>query len=544
MSTNENTPFTPDNVDEQVEQSIAGNDALPSISANETPARQTVQALQQYYAPNDENNPSLQRVWNRFVQSRELMETVTQKEPAKQRSARILPFRRYSTPLARVNVDREHRSPSRIATIASIVFLAAVLGSAVVVFQAVRYGRTATTTHLASCTTTRSNARVAPTHPTQMYTETEDTVYRLDPVTHRPLWRFSMHPVGGYGHVQAQGQVIHNVFYAFGSDTDGYYYYALNTSDGSLRWRFKLGDTSQLAVTGRQLVVNGVVYISQASIASGYSTITALDASTGHIQWQHRYERTGVATEQKHNTDFATGLGLQAATSTMLITTSSTKKNGIVTFTLSAINANNGSLSWQTTTHLLDYIGGGAQVTGSTIYVTLWASSNENYVRAYNVQDGSQRWSVQVQGQPSYPVVSNGVVYIGTTHDTNASGGSVYALKSESGSTLWVYEASGEVSVPLVENGVLYMSAVRGDGSQHTLTALDTGTGTLCWSRSTPDTFMTGTMPITSGNLLYLGTSGNRVNVFNLSDGTLVSTFTVPGVSTFPDPTQPNILVL
>ncbi len=427
--------------------------------------------------------------------------------------------------------------------IAAVVFVTLLVGSAVAVFQLARQQHSSTG-QTGSCVV--ADSTTGNTDQADIYALANNVVYRLDTTTHKPLWHFQMLPFSGYGYTEVPGEVVDGTYYIVGTDTDGYYFYALNTANGSMRWRFKLDHTPQLAITANPLIVNNRVYISEASISNGYSIFTALNASTGKTQWQQRYNGTGVATGQKHSRDFATGLQIQAATNEMIYATSSTIKNNAATLTLFAVNANNGSPIWQIHTQTNEQVQGG-QIANGVLYITTGYTGTANRILgrtyAYDASTGSKKWSTQLNGQPYGPTVLNGVIYLGTTNDPRGLSGSVYALNALDGSRLWQYNTQGGVSVPVIENGIVYENVSHEDGSKQALAAINAMKGTVCWSRPAPARIALETPPEVSKNYIYLSIAGNKVDVLHLSDGSIVDTFMI-GENSVPSGSDPQLTIV
>ncbi len=411
---------------------------------------------------------------------------------------------------------------------AAVVFLALLVGSMVAVFQLSHQGRSLTG-QAGNCAITSSIQ--SNTAQANIYALVNNTVYRFSGTTHKQVWSFHMSPIGGSGYTEIPGKVVNGVYYILGTNTDGYYFYALNIDDGTVDWRFKLDDTPQLAITANPIIINGAIYISEASITNGYSILTALNASTGKMQWQRRYNDTGISSIQKQGGNFATGLQIQAATNEAIYATSLTIKNDVPTLSLFAINAADGSPIWQTSLHASEQVQGG-QVANGVLYLTTGftgtsSSHTSGRVYAYDTARGAELWNVSLDGQPYRPTVLNGIIYLGTIHDPQASGGSVYALRAGDGSQIWRYSAPGGVSAPVVENGAVYITVSHSDGSKQALTTIDASKGTLCWSHRTSGQITLEAPPAVDNNFIYLSTSGNKVSILDASDGSTVSTFVI-----------------
>ena len=68
---------------------------------------------------------------------------------------------------------------------------------------------------------------------------------------------------------------------------------------------------------------------------------------------------------------------------------------------------------------------------------------------------GELLWAYGVEGPAFWPVVSDGVVYLGVTY-------AMHALDASTGRLLWDYKVEGTVlPSPAVSDGVLYVGSVH-----------------------------------------------------------------------------------
>lgn len=513
--------FNPGEIDEQIDDYLNGQASNSSVF-------HIIQTLQRHFAPDKNYDQALERVWQRLdhqarLRSAQQQTSDTSKFP---RQITVQHLRRNYMEDRNTASHNESRSPGKLTMMAAVVFIALLVGSMVAVFQ-LSHQRSSLTGQTGNCATTSS----IPGAQASIYALVNNTVYRLSGTTHKQVWSFHMPPIGGSGYTEIPGKVVNGVYYILGTNTDGYYLYALNIDNGTVDWQFKLDDTPQLAITANPIIINDAVYISEASITNGYSILKALNASNGKMQWQHLYTGTGTSTAQKQGGNFATGLQVQAATNAAIYATSLTVKNGVPTLSLFAIHAADGSPIWQTSLHANEQVQGGQVVNGVFYLTTGFASTSSNRtsgrIYAYDTARGTELWSVSLDGQPYRPTVLNGIIYLGTVHDPQASGGSVYALRAEDGSQIWQYSAPGGVSAPVVENGAVYITVSHSDGNKQAITAIDASKGTLCWSHRTSGQITLEAPPTIDNNFIYLSTSGDKVNILHASDGSTVSTFVI-----------------
>jgi outer membrane protein assembly factor BamB len=104
----------------------------------------------------------------------------------------------------------------------------------------------------------------------------------------------------------------------------------------------------------------------------------------------------------------------------------------------------------------------------------------------------------------SSPVVSNGVVYIGTSPKRGKKdwSASFYALASETGKLLWKFDIKGEILLnPTIGNGLVYFSS-----ESQILYALDAASGKKLWEFEHGRVEWPGTSLLLAGNTLCLTT--------------------------------------
>ncbi len=540
MAEHESEHFIPDKIDEQIASSLAGQRTVQRLDPLDI---QVVQALQRHYAPVKDDSQPVERVWTRLTQHRSSLQSsqsegVSQHElplhtvvqPPSTRSNQMkLAFFRKTHP--------RHPALGRLSMIAALVFAILLVGSVFAVYQL------APQRPASGQPTPTPNKHPAPINTDQIYINVNHTIYRLDAASHKQLWSFPMLVPNGVENIGTQAQVIGRVLYTLGTGSDGYYSYALNTSNGSLRWRFKVQYQSQdlSLVAGDQLIANGRVYLSEASGVNGYTLVTALDAVTGTMLWKHRYNGTGIS-YYGHYIDPTVGILLEGATAEALYGTISTGQGDQASTTIFAISAKNGSVLWKkqvSTAHERPDLSGGLVVDGVLCIST--SQSGSPHLYGFDALTGEPKWSIPLDGETYNFAASNGVVYIGTAHfsgvgmDVPATSGSLYAVRAKDGAQFWRYTAQAGVSSPRVQNGTIVVSVSRQDSKtpQQSIVALDASQGTVRWSLSAPapGSFDLAFNPqvIASKNFVYAGISSKQVQVLRLSDGKLVETFTVPG---------------
>src|SRR5258708_1062595 len=270
MAEREQNAFLPDEVDEQIEASLAPSEMQKqSLDASV----QTVQALQRYFSP-AEQDAALQRVWQRFAQQRTTRRTSSQG----QQRAPVQQERRHRMKQG-ANSSRPVRGglrAHRLSQVAALMFVTLLVGSMVVLFRLASNGRSVVSDSLP----------VVPSAPKEsmMFALGGSTLYRLDMKTHQPLWHFQV-PDGG---LTSGEQVIGNTCYI----ADQGRLYALDVASGKVRWQVDL--SSPLIGYQLSLVSFGdTLYLPLTT--NGSPAVEALAVSNGAKKWEHRLEGNDVS---------------------------------------------------------------------------------------------------------------------------------------------------------------------------------------------------------------------------------------------------------
>jgi outer membrane protein assembly factor BamB len=132
-----------------------------------------------------------------------------------------------------------------------------------------------------------------------------------------------------------------------------------------------------------------------------------------------------------------------------------------------------------------------------------------DYVTALNASNGNIIWRLACATGNSSPEVAQGKVFVG-------SGNSVIALDSLEGGILWNYTTNGVVAAsPVVSNGVVYVGS-----NDANLYALNTEDGKEIWSFKAGDGFVG--KPAISHGTVYTGSSDGYMYALRASDGSKV----------------------
>lgn len=245
--------------------------------------------------------------------------------------------------------------------------------------------------------------------------------------------------------VRVSPTVVDDTVY-LGSQDD--HLYAVNRETGTLRWRFDAGSAVQSPPT----VVGDTAYV-----AAGLDLI-ALDVADGSQRW-----RNDIATFSDIGSPAVLDGEIYIATNRSVL----------------AVNAELGTVDWETR---LDVNVGGlgdAVVHGGTVYVPGYGSEA---AFALDAGTGDLLWSFHEPRTtvPCVPTVADGLVYV-NTGDLREEYATVYAIDTETGDSVWTYEddSDGFRSSATVHDGILYIGNWDAE-----LLALDAATGELQWSES------------------------------------------------------------
>src|SRR5258708_29218482 len=273
MAEREQNGCLPDEVDEQIEASLAPSEMQKqSLDAS----AQTVQRMQRVFPP-AEPDAALQPVWERFAQQRTTRRTSSQgqqRAPDQQeRRHRMKQGANSSRPV------RGGLRAHRLSQVAALMFVTLLVGSFVFLLRRPPNGRQVVS----------PSPQVVPSAPKEsmMFAVGGSTLYRLDMKPHQPLWHFQV--PGGILH--SGEQVIGNTCYIAGAIGNQGRLYALDVASGKVRWQVDL--SSLLIVYQISLVSFGdTLYLHLTT--NGSPAVEALAVSTGAKQWEHSLEGTDV----------------------------------------------------------------------------------------------------------------------------------------------------------------------------------------------------------------------------------------------------------
>lgn len=186
--------------------------------------------------------------------------------------------------------------------------------------------------------------------------------------------------------------------------------------------------------------------------------------------------------------------------------------------TLTALNANRGTVNWQKSLGSTIYV---ASIAGSTLI-----ASSENTVYAFDTKSGNQMWSKQVARVAAAGVRSaHGIVYVESAILTSSY--TVTSLRITNGSQLWQYTARAFTPDFLgVANETAYVVEMYGsnlDRINQSLTALHAGDGKALWRVPLKNAGgLVRALLVAANGTLYLTTTYGSVIALHGSTGALL----------------------
>ncbi len=499
--TDQEQPFSSKEIDEQIERAIQMSRSTPADKLPGPDLRLIDDLRHIYLADEQAVSRSLARVRARLAQQSVPQFQHESPHMRSGRRTRVLGERQQSMkgPLSLLKVWQ--RVSSRLASVVAVLLLLVVVGGLVTGLVLVRQGGKGSVGQSAA-TTLSAPFATATALPTSIYLGAGEGIYRLDLQTGQRRWFYHLDEYGPDGGAGAAPAVSGGVVYF---STLGHYVYALNASDGTLRWRYQTPDERSLSVT--PTVVDGGVYLGGSRQGYAY----ALNAQDGRLRW-----RAPVSKDVTPNSFVVTETVV--VTDGLVIGSWYNQTKG--TSALYALDASTGSLRWTAPAP-------GGQVFTRVVLVkdvlyvasySNWADQNEGYVYAYRPGDGSRLWqSAKIAGQVfDPPVVLNIAIYVGT------SKGDVYALTLAQGNGLWhKHVANGAVHLAQqTDTGTLYLEGANDPKATESnlLIAVRASDGTTLWTHSAKG-IISGSLAVRDGTL-YLTEHGARHQLVMLNANT------------------------
>ncbi len=275
--------------------------------------------------------------------------------------------------------------------------------------------------------------------------------------------------------------------------------YALDTTGGTVRWRYKIGAAAWL-----YSVSSGVVY------AAGDTALYALNADSGKLLWRYQGSKwisqaivvagtVYTATSAENNASIIVALraadggklwtySVSAATPALMgvvdgivyVAASSDGPDGLSVRNISALRASDGHVLWR-----MQLVGGEGLANGGVVAASglAYFATSQGNIYGVRTDTGSIAWHVSQSSVPGLPpnaptpVLASGLLYV-------SSPLGLFAYNADDGKLVWQHKApfpGGPIVVqPIVVNGVVYSG-----GQRETILALRASDGKLLWQYST-----------------------------------------------------------
>lgn len=471
-----NSQFTPDTIDEQIDQHLASQSGEQST----TLADRTIKTLQQHYISMQDHSQSLERVWSRFTDQRSSLETIQQGTDSRQSDiARDLSNKqsRY-VPL---KISSAYRPLRRSGLIAAVIFLALTVGGMVALPQLL---------YRSNQSTLQTNSGAAT--PTALAIVREESISNVLPADGGNAYLYKGINLIKLGQAQALFSPLQ--FKAHSGKL-----VEVNSQKGGARIWSYTGD-----LLSSPLLTNDVLYV------PSQTGLDALRASDHTLLWHQNLLLIPYQVSNGMLYAFGQNAGLEAlrASDGALLWRSQYKlgwiDNNIVYATesfdyINALRPSDGMLLWR------------SQLVDSDVYIengAVFLHTASHGIRALNGKTGALLWSNEhisnVFG------VQNGVVY-GLAKD------GVVALRADNGQALWRYEAA-TIDGIFVDKDIVYIDAAQNGAHPF---ALHPGDGKLLWQSKT-----SGQMRLLQDGVLYLDRAGQgdpaAFLALKASDGSLL----------------------
>ncbi len=272
--------------------------------------------------------------------------------------------------------------------------------------------------------------------------------------------------------------------------------YALNASNGTLRWMYPTHSTSTNGYSSSVTVANDVLY---ACVSNHFY---ALNTATGRLSWSHsgNSDETFLAPLIVNGTVYVTS-------ATNPPSGSYSPPAGSVVYGYSTVYAwtVDGKFRWSS--QQINDLASDAPISGDNhLYVT-----GETSVYALNRTNGKIDWQSAVGATASHtPLYDHGTLslalqgpYRGTPAQNSGKPNisSIIALNGRNGSLVWEKKNMNRPTIQTVVNGVLYAELQDDKGNGHVY-ALNPTNGTTLWSYTHP--IPNPTQPQGAGNTLIV----------------------------------------
>jgi len=244
-------------------------------------------------------------------------------------------------------------------------------------------------------------------------------------------------------------------------------------------------------------VVDGTIYLGDNGGDDDDSTLYAIDAQTGDIEWTF--------------TD--PGDWVWSSPTVVDDTVYVGEGGGLTTdewdYSVFALDAETGEKEWAF--DVGDRVRSSPNVVDGRVYV----GSFDGSVYAIDAETGDQEWTYDTQSEiEASPTVVDGTVYVGSVFD-----GGMYAIDAENGEEVWSRDEFSEViSSATVVDGTVYVGGGQDfDDEEGALYALDTEDGETDWSLEVDEAVESS--PTVYDEMVYVGSFDGYVYAVDAADG-------------------------
>lgn len=366
----------------------------------------------------------------------------------------------------------------------------------------------------------------------------ETALTQLDPNSGQVRWQFAFkyedEGQGRRGSCVGAFTRAGDLLYFEGSDTHGTTIYALNVTDGALRWKALIGGSA----CEKLVVADGQVFAAQSII--GQDSVQAFNALTGQRLWRQEYPGSGASYIDGFEV-IGVRQGILYLSNLLLAQQKSV---------LYALQTGTGAKIWeQELPHVASVTW--ALIMGNVLYLAgetelMDTPQTPSTLLALDLSTNKQLWSTSFPGAAFCVFIIGQSIYISTINKNQYGemvAGSVYVFQEDNGQLLWQQHLKEEIMSMQVADGAMYLeladpggaitshSYIDKNGKVHTvvngppwhLAALNASNGQLTWRRTLPVTV--GGPLLIYHSQLYLTDTGNSViDVLNIATGQQVKT--------------------
>lgn len=487
MTQHDDDAFTPDTVDERVDQlaSLAPQSSSP-------PSARVVQRLHALY---EEDQASTERVWQRLVQHVDEHEESDVSREYRQPGS-LSGIQEGKGVMQQGTLLPRKTGPTRLMLVAAVLFAALFVSSLLWAAHIIR------STQLATSANPVSTGQAAPSSPPGIYIAKPGEISRLDIQTRKVIWHTAIPAkVAAISKYAVQPIVIGDTVYLIVGNT-GNTVLAFDANKGQFLWSGAFG-----LYAVHISVVDGVLYVAADDTGSG-GKLYAVDPVKGKIKAAYKLPATiwnpMVANGVEYYTDgpslyaqrltdkkplWHQQIGVEQDLAFVFV------KNGIVyasammtvlnkekstTGQLYAFDAKTGKQLWKSSTvpiAVSDFT-----VTNDMVYCV----SDAGDLDAFDSHTGKHLWHLQANtDRVAYDLLVNaGILY--THHSTSTRSDGIEALQAKSGKQLWQASFTGSnYHHPLgLQHGILYTIADGGKAGSRSIDALNASSGALLWHLS------------------------------------------------------------